>query len=69
MCFSKKNRETRTTKINSVFALIACQNGVLEEKETRNFKVIFKNSGLVVPTEHISNSFVEDLKSLAALAA
>lgn len=48
--FSKKNRETRTTKINSVFALIARQKGVLEEKETGTSEVIFKNSGLVART-------------------
>lgn len=47
--FSKKNRETRTTKINSVFALIAGQKGVLEERETGTSEVIFKNSGLVAP--------------------
>jgi hypothetical protein len=39
--YSKKKGETRTTKINSVFALIARQKRVLEEKETRTFEVIF----------------------------
>jgi site-specific DNA recombinase len=48
--FSKKNRETRTTKINSVFALIARQKGLVEENETGISEVIFKNSGLVAPT-------------------
>ncbi len=48
--FSKKKGETRTTKINSLFALIARQKGVLEEKETGISEVIFKNSGLVAPT-------------------
>lgn len=44
--YSKKKGQTRTTKINSVFALIARQKGVLEEKETGISEVIFKNSGL-----------------------
>jgi site-specific DNA recombinase len=48
--YSKKNRETRTTKINSVFALIARQKGLVEEKETGISEVIFKNSGLVART-------------------
>lgn len=48
--YSKKNRETRTTKINSVFALIARQKGVSEEKETGTSEVTFKNSGLVART-------------------
>lgn len=46
--FSRKNRETRTTKINSVFALIARQKGLVEERETGISEVIFRNSGLVV---------------------
>lgn len=46
--YSKKNRETRTTKINSVFALIARQKGLVEERETGISEVIFRNSGLVV---------------------
>ncbi len=48
--YSKKNRKTLTKKINSVFALIARQKGVSEEKETGISEVIFKNSGLVAPT-------------------
>lgn len=48
--FCKKKGETRTTKINSLFALITRQKGVLEEKETGISEVIFKNSGLVAST-------------------
>ncbi len=47
--YCKKNGQTRTTKINSVFALVARQKGLLEERETGNFEVIFKKSGLVAP--------------------
>lgn len=47
--YSKKKGETRTTKINSAFTLIARQKGVLEEKETGTSEIIFKNSGLVAP--------------------
>lgn len=48
--YSKKKGETRTTKINSVFTLIARQKGFLEEKETGTSEIIFKNSGLVART-------------------
>jgi site-specific DNA recombinase len=48
--YSKKNGETRTTKINSIFTLIARQKGVIEKKETGTFEVVFKNSGLVART-------------------
>lgn len=48
--YSKKNRETRTTKINAVFSLIARQKGICEEKETGIPEVIFRNSGLVART-------------------
>jgi site-specific DNA recombinase len=48
--YSKKKGETRTTKINGIFSLIARQKGLSEEKETGTPEVIFKNSGLVAST-------------------
>ena len=67
--YCKKKDQPRTTKLNALFALSARQKSITEEKETGSSDVIFKNSGLVAPIEQISNSFVEDLKLLARLAA
>lgn len=48
--YSKKIDQPRTLKMNSVFTLSARLKGVVEERETGISEVIFKNSGLVVPT-------------------
>lgn len=48
--YDKKKDRPRTTKLNSVFSVIARLKGNTEEKETGTSEVIFKNSGLVVPT-------------------
>jgi len=47
--YYRKNDQPRTTKMNSVFALIARLRGNAEEKETGTSKVILRNSGWVVP--------------------
>ncbi len=41
--------------MNPVFSLIARLKGNTEEKETGTSEIIFKNSGLVVPTRQKSN--------------
>lgn len=48
--YNKKNDESRTTKVNSVFLSIARLKQVLAKKETGTSEAIFKNSGWVVPT-------------------
>jgi hypothetical protein len=55
--------------MNSVFALIACPKGNLEEKETGTSEVIFKDSGLVAPIAQIPNSFFDGLIRLEKLVA
>jgi site-specific DNA recombinase len=48
--YNKKNDQPRTTKMNSVFALIARLKGNTEENETGTSEIKFRNSGWVVPT-------------------
>ncbi len=48
--YNKKNDQPRTTKMNSVFTLIARLKGNAEEKETGISKITLKNSGWVAPT-------------------
>lgn len=48
--YNKKTDQPRTTKMNSVFTLIACLKGNTEEKETGTSETIFRNSGWVAPT-------------------
>jgi site-specific DNA recombinase len=48
--YNKKNGHPRTTKMNPVFSLIARLKANTEENKTGTSEVIFKNSGLVVPT-------------------
>ena len=48
--YNKKNDQPRTTKMNSVFVIIAHLKGNVEEKETGTSEIVFRNSGWVVPT-------------------
>jgi site-specific DNA recombinase len=48
--YNKKIGRPRTTKMNSVFTLIAHLKGNTEENKNGTSEVIFKNSGLVVST-------------------
>lgn len=65
--YNKKIGQPRTTKVNSIFALVARQKGLLAEKETGIFEIIFKNSGLVVPRVENSNLLLQDLRDLQPL--
>ena len=47
--YNKEKDQPRTTKINSLFSLVAELTGVSDKKETRPFEIILKKSGLVIP--------------------
>lgn len=47
--YNKKNDQPRTTKMNSIFQLIASIKGNTEQNKTGTSEVILKNSGWVVP--------------------
>lgn len=57
--YDKQNDQTRTEKMNSVFATIASLRGNIEQKETGTPEIIFKNSGLVVPEKLVSNKIIK----------
>lgn len=57
--YNKKNDQTRTTKMNSLFYCIARLKGNTEEKKAGTSEVILKNSGWVVPTGLVSNKAME----------
>ncbi len=48
--YNKKNDQPRTTKMNSVFVLIARLKGNTEENKTGTSDVVFRNSGWVAST-------------------
>jgi site-specific DNA recombinase len=43
--YDRKNDQPRTTKMNSVFALITRLTGIIEEQKTGTSEVILRNSG------------------------
>ena len=47
--YDKKNDKSRTTKMNSLFAVVADVAGISTKNETRPSEVILKKSGLVTP--------------------
>ena len=47
--YNKKNDQPRTTKMNSIFQLIASIKGNTEQNKTGTSEMILKNSGWVVP--------------------
>ncbi|MGZ3915679.1 MAG: hypothetical protein ACXVBN_03305, partial [Flavisolibacter sp.] len=63
----RKNPEIRSTKINSIFALLVCKKFVLKEKETGTLEVIFKNSGLVAPDDNLLHQIIPILKKLCLI--
>lgn len=62
--YDKKKGKPRTTKMNPVFSLIARLKGNTEENKTGTSEVIFKNSGLVVPTGRESKQVLSYFKFL-----
>lgn len=65
--YSKKIDQTRTLKMNSIFTLSARQKRLVEEKETGTSEVIFKNSGLVAPTDNLPHQIIRILKKLCMI--
>ncbi|SHN35753.1 hypothetical protein SAMN05216311_11012 [Chitinophaga sp. CF418] len=45
--YNKEKDQPRTTKINSLFSLVADLTGISDKKEPRPFEIILKKSGLV----------------------
>jgi hypothetical protein len=59
--YTKKNDQPRTTKMNTVFVLIARLKGNTGEKETGTSEIIFRNSGWVEGSGRKSNFLIMDL--------
>ncbi len=65
--YSKKIDQPRTVKMNSVFTLSARQKGRVEENKTGTSELIFRNSGLVAPTDNLSHQITVILKKLCLI--
>lgn len=57
--YNKKNDQTRTTKMNSLFYCIARLKGNTEEKKAGTSEVILKNYGWVAPQKLESNKIIQ----------